>query len=198
MPKTQVSQKHGVGANAELFRALGNPLKKRILYLLAEVEASPSQIAATLGEELSIVARYLREMAKTKPPLIRVVRQRRARGRIISFYKTAARPVIEADSWEEVNRLLRGIHSAWAGQLLLGDLVESINSGVFDERTGRAMLRIPTVVDEQGFEEIEPAAKAYLEAIEQITVKSAERMAESGEPGINVMAGALAFEVAPK
>jgi len=196
MPKSQVSQKHGVGANAELFRALGNPLKKRILYLLVEMEASPAQVAAKLDEDLSVVARHVRELAAAK--LVKVVRRTRARGGSASVYKTVARPILEAKAWEEANRLLREIHSTWAAQLLLGDLVESINSGVFDARTGRAMLRIPAVVDEQGFEEIEPAAAAFLEAIEQITVKSTERMAESGEAGINVTVGALAFESAPR
>src|SRR5690349_421480 len=126
------SGKHHAGRNAELLKALAHPLKSRILVLLSEAQASPTELAGRLDEDFRTVARHVRELAKSDPPLIEEVGQRTIRGGTAHIYKTIGRPVLELGPWETMPQLFREVHSTQAGQMLLGDLAEAIEAGTFD------------------------------------------------------------------
>ncbi len=194
MPPKQAS-KYGAGRNSELLKAMAHPLKARILVALDETQASPTELAARLKEDFRTVARLVRELRDSDPPLIEEVSSTRVRGGVAHIYKTAGRPVLELGPWEQMPQLFREIHSTQAGQILLGDLAEAIDAGTFDARPERTMVRDVIVVDQEGVEEVEAAGAAFLEAIAKSGARSAGRLVESGEQGIRLSASALAFEV---
>lgn len=185
-------------ANASLFRALAHPLRGRILEILAEREASVTEVAEEVDEKVGNVAYHFREMAKRQEdgsePLIELVNTDTRRGGLQKFYKATKRPIMNIANWEKLSRLLREINSVSVAQLLIGDMIEAIEAGTFDSRIDRAMVRNPMVVDEEGFGEIEQAAEGLLHKLDEIVARSCGRMMESGEEGINVLAGLLAFE----
>lgn len=195
MPTQQVGSKHAVARNAELFKALAHPLKSRILVLLTETQASPTELAARLKEDLRTVARLVREMARTDPPLIELVSETTRRGGTAHIYKTTARPVLELGPWEQMPQLFREVHTTEAGRMLLGDLAEAVDAGTFDKRIDRTMQRMPTVVDEKGFAEIEAEAVAFRKKVEAIEAKSTGRLVTAGKEGFKVSVSTLAFEV---
>jgi hypothetical protein len=194
MPIKQAS-KYGAGRNGALFKAMAHPLKQRILVALDETQAHPAQLAARLDEDLHTVARLVRELANTDPPLIQEVAELRIRGGVAHVYKTIGRPVFELGPWKELPQLLREIQSTQAGQILLGDLAESIQARLFDARPERTMVREVGVFDEEGIDEVEEAGEAFLAAIQESEDRSAKRMIKSGEQGARISASALAFEV---
>jgi DNA-binding transcriptional ArsR family regulator len=188
-------QTHAAGVNAQMFRVLAHPLRYRILSILTEREASPSQLAIELEEPLDTISYHVREMEKAS--VIEFVRRVPGRRGEQKMYKSIARPVIEIGEWERVIRPLREVNSAWNAELIVSDMVRSIEAGVFDARTGRTMVRVPGVVDEDGWEELEPLAEAWLEGIFDIFAKSADRLAKKGGSGFNVVAAILAHEAPP-
>ncbi len=189
--------KHAAGINAALFKALSHPLQGRIMVLLTESEASPKQMADRLGEPLDKVAYHVRSMAKADPPLLELVRIDPAKRGTQKVYKAIARPILEVDSWERLPRLLREVNSVWVAQLVVEDLREAIEAQTFDARVGRTLLRVPRVLDEQAWEELEPAAMRYLEEVDAIAGQAADRLAESGEKGFNVSTVTFAIEMPP-
>jgi DNA-binding transcriptional ArsR family regulator len=192
---SQAASSHVAKRNAALFKALSHPFRERIMILLTEREASPSQIAEELGEPLDNTSYHVRELESAD--LIELVRIAPGRRGTQKVYKASARPIMEIESWERLPRLLREINSVWVAQLMVGDLVEAIKAGTFDHRPGRTMLRVPGLVDEQGWDELEPAAMRYLHETYDIMARSSERLAESGAEGINVCISTIATELPP-
>lgn len=192
---TKTKAKHAAGFNAAIFKVLAHPTRYRILSVLTEREASPSQLAAELEEPLDTIGWHVREMEKVG--VIEFVRRAPGRRGEQKMYKSIARPIIELDKWERVTRPLREVNSAWNGELIVNDMVRAIEAGVFDARAGRTMVRVPGVVDEEGWEELEPLAKRWLEEIFDVFAKSADRLAESEEDGFSVVAVTMAHETSP-
>lgn len=193
------TSKHAAGVNAALHKALAHPLRGRIMVLLDERQASPREIADLLDESFDQVCYHVRELAKSpgpgQDPLIELVGTDTRRGGTAHLYKAVARPIIDVTAWERLSRLLREINSVWVGQIIIGDLIEALEARTFDARPGRTMIRMNMVVDEQGWEEIEPAGAAYLEELQKIQARSAARCAATGEKGLKVATSALAFEM---
>jgi DNA-binding transcriptional ArsR family regulator len=185
--------KHAAGANAALFKALSHPLRGRMMVLLTEAEGCAVEIADRLGETLQNTSYHMRQLRDAG--LIAHVRTSQNRGGTATFYKATARPILDIDSWEELPQLIREVNSVWVLQLLIGDAVEAIQRRTFDARAGRTLVRVPLVVDEEGWEELEPAAKRYLETILDIQAKSSERLMNSSQESINISASVAAFEV---
>jgi DNA-binding transcriptional ArsR family regulator len=193
MTSNEKTQKHAAGVNAELFKALAHPLRGRIMVLLDESQASPKELADRLGESLENVAYHVRGLAKVG--LIELIDTDTRRGGKQHFYKASARPIMDTSSWELLPQLLREVNSVWVAQIILGDLIEALGAGTFDARPGRTMLRMHIVVDDEGYDELEPAARRYLEELQAIEARSGERRSKSGERGVNVATAALAFEM---
>jgi len=185
--------KHAAGVNEELFKALSHPLRGRILVLLTERVASPKEISERLDEDLGTVARHCRHLKKVK--LIEEVSSSERRGSTEHFYKAVARPLINLETWEALSQIIREMNSAWVAQIIIGDLVEAIEGRTFDKRFGRAMIRVPGVVDQKGFEELEPLALEYYDGVLNVFAKSSERCSRLHEQGINVCVATLAFEI---
>ena len=187
--------KHAAGVNEALFKALSHPLRGRILVLLTERVASPKELSEQLEEDLGTVARHCRELRKVG--LIEEVDSSNRRGSTEHFYKAVARPLINLETWESLSQIIRELNSAWVAQIIIGDLVEAIEAGTFDKRYGRAMIRVPGVVDQKGFEELEPLALKYYDGVLNVLAKSSERCSQLQDKGINICVTTLAFEVPP-
>lgn len=190
--------KHAAGVNAALFKALAHPVRGRILVILDERPASPTELAELLDEPFHNVAYHVRELAKADDEglsLIELVATDSKRGGTQHIYKATARPILHVEAWEKLSQLMREINSTWVGQIMIGDMIEAMEARTFDGRPGRTMLRMNIVVDEQGWDDLEPAAVAYLDRLHEIASESSERLA--GGEGIRVSTHALAFEAAP-
>lgn len=195
---TESKAAYAAAVNAAICKALGHPVRSKIMVLLTRYEASPSEIAQLSGESLDIVSYHVREMAKVRPMLIEHVKNEPGkRGGLMKVYKACVRPILWVESWEQLPQLIRETNSVNVAEMVVADLVEAINEGTFDSRPGRTLIQLRGVVDEAGWDELEPAAERWLEDLDGIMARSTDRMATTKEAGINISAATLAFEVPP-
>jgi hypothetical protein len=97
--------------------------------------------------------------------------------------------------WEKLDLAERQRYSIWIVQLILVDLVKSFAAKLFDARPNNHLSRTPLVVDELGVDEVAAIQKRALEETIQTEANSAERMVETGEAGINLIAAMMCFEL---
>jgi ArsR family transcriptional regulator, lead/cadmium/zinc/bismuth-responsive transcriptional repressor len=86
-PRTSLPSRAELGAAAEMFRALGDPERLRLLLRLAESEACVSQLAQDEGEKISTVSARLKILN-----VMRLVRRRREAKHV--FYALADEHVL--------------------------------------------------------------------------------------------------------
>jgi DNA-binding transcriptional ArsR family regulator len=189
-------QKPATATNAALFKALSHPLRYRIMVILGDREASPRELAELLDEDFHRVYEQVRTLNKSN--FIELVGTDSKRGGTMHFYRATVRPVLDAEAWERFPRLAREIASVSIARRIVGDLIASIREGIFDRRPHRALLRKPIVVDEQGFKEADESALRHLAELTEIEARSAARLIDHGEEGINVSTATMVFEASKK
>lgn len=189
-------QTPATATNAALFKALSHPLRYRIMMILGDREASPRELAELLDEDFHRVYEQVRILNKSH--FIELVGTDSRHGGTMHFYKATVRPVLDAEAWERFPRLAREIASVSIARRIVSELIASIRAGIFDRRPHRALLRKPIVVDEQGFREADESALRHLADLSEIEARSAARLIERGEEGINVATATLVFESAKR
>lgn len=98
-------------ADQRLFKALGHPLRQRILAALNERDASPSQLADRLGEPLGNVSYHVKILEQNGAA--ELVETQAVRGAVEHFYRATARASVashplelDQEGYDEVTRLL--------------------------------------------------------------------------------------------
>jgi DNA-binding transcriptional ArsR family regulator len=194
-PETKAQSKKRVAdAEVTLFKALSNPLRYRLMMVLGEREASPKELAEILGEGFHKTWEHVRLLEEWG--LIELVDTDQRRGGTQHFYRARTLPVLDADEWEKLPKYARETASGAIVRTSMREITASIAEGIFDDHPHRALLRKPTLVDEQGFREIDEAALEHLARVTEIEAASAARRIESGEPARRVMTLTMAFETA--
>ncbi|MGV1049759.1 MAG: hypothetical protein ACOYD4_14695 [Solirubrobacterales bacterium] len=185
-------QKPAASSNAALFKALSHPLRYRIMMILGDREASPKELAGLLDEDFHRVYEQVRILHNSE--FIELVGTDSRHGGVQHFYKATVRPVLDAEAWEKFPLLAREIASVSIARRIFADVIASVEAGVFDGRPHRALLRKPILVDEQGFKEADESALRHLAELAEIEARSATRLIEHGEEGINLSTATLVFE----
>lgn len=173
--------------------AINHPLRVQLLAILATREASPTELAKELGEELGVVNYHARKLEKLG--MVEVVRERPVRGSTEHFYKSTTRPWWSTEQWSRVDSKLKSVTTAWILDQLIEDAATALNSGTFDSRDERHLSRTPMVLDQEGWMKLSAILDQTLDAILQESAQATERMAESGEPPIPLILGMLSFEM---
>ena len=97
------------GVDQRLVRAIGHPLRLRLLTIFNERVASPSDLAAELGEPIGNVSYHTRILARLG--CVELVRTKQVRGAVEHYYRAVVRPVFSDDDWAE----LPAVHTQVAG-----------------------------------------------------------------------------------
>lgn len=85
-----------VVSTPEQFKALGHPMRHRLLFALGQGEATISQLAAALGSNKGSIAHHLRVL--TDAGLVRQAGTRSVRGGTEQYYRRAARALTYSDA----------------------------------------------------------------------------------------------------
>src|ERR1044072_51596 len=80
-------------------KAISHPLRVRILAMLQERTASPSQLSEWLGATLGTTAYHVRALHKLG--LIELADETRVRGAIEHHYRAGTRPMISEEAWAQ-------------------------------------------------------------------------------------------------
>jgi DNA-binding transcriptional ArsR family regulator len=177
----------------QLIRVMGNRLRVEILTLLTERLGSPKELSAKLGVTLNTVSNHVNALSKMG--LVELVSERPARGSVEHFYRSVMRPLLSDEEWERLSLDERQQFSLWIVRLVLMDIAKSMSSGKFDRRLDRYAVRVPMIVDLEGWRELNRINSRALDETLEVQAKSAERLAKSDEDGIHVSASLLCFEM---
>src|SRR3712207_2003998 len=98
--------------DARLVKALAHPLRVRILGVLDERVASPSELAEELDAPLGNVSYHVRILASLG--LIRLVKETPRRGSVEHHYEAVPRPMISEEARSEERRAGKECRSRWS------------------------------------------------------------------------------------
>jgi DNA-binding transcriptional ArsR family regulator len=175
--------------------AINHPLRVQLLAMLRDREASPSELAKEIGEDLGVVNYHARKLEKLG--MLEIVRERPVRGSTEHFYKATTRPWWTTEQWSRVDPKLKSVATAWGIDKLFEDAEEALTAGTFDSRDDRHLSRTPVLLDEQGWKTVSTLLDDTLDALLQEQADAVERMAESKEEPLHAVVGMLSFETPP-
>ena len=167
------------GVDQRLVRAIGHPLRLRLLTIFNERVASPSDLAAELGEPIGNVSYHTRILARLG--CVELVKTKQVRGAVEHYYRAVVRPVFSDDDWAE---LPLSIRKSLAGAVLTeiaDDMGASATAGGFD-RDEVHLSRTPLTLDSQGWQDLNEAMQEVVDRALAIQAESAARLSSDGAP----------------
>jgi DNA-binding transcriptional ArsR family regulator len=176
-------------------KALAHPLRSRLLAILNERVASPSELASELDESLGVVAYHIRTLADINA--IELVETAQRRGATEHYYRATMRPFFVGRDWTRLPESLRRSISDSTLALIFEDISKAVKSGAFDSRPDRHLSRAPLVVDEQGWNEIGEMLAHLLNRSLEIQAESADRLAKDGAEGFSTKLELMHFPGVP-
>jgi DNA-binding transcriptional ArsR family regulator len=190
--------KRGVGdqsrelVDQRVIKALAHPVRVLALAILNERIASPNEIAQELGQGVGHVSYHINVLKKCE--CIEMVDAVPRRGAVEHYYRATSRAFVDAEAWRRLPASVRPSLTATMLQDLFDDAGAALSAGTFDAREDRHLALTPMIVDEEGWDEVNEAAAAFLERVFEVQAVSAERLTKTGEPGAQISVAAMAYE----
>lgn len=163
-----------------LVKALAHPLRIRILAILEERVASPSQIAEELDAPLGNVSYHVRQLADLG--LIKLVKETPVRGTLEHHYRAEIRPRISDRAFSTAPDLVK---QATVGATL-GQIGDAVNRAAAEGGFGRAdahLSRLPLLLDEDGWKLVSKELESLVDRIEKIQRDSGKRLMKTDHEG---------------
>jgi DNA-binding transcriptional ArsR family regulator len=184
-----------------LVKALAHPLRIRILAILEDRVASPSEIAEQLDAPLGNVSYHVRQLAELG--LISLVRETPVRGTLEHHYRAEIRPRITDKAWSSAPDIVKhATVSATLSQIGAG-VNRAAGEGGFSKDNAH-LSRIPLVLDAEGWNEIARELNSLLDRVEKIQRGSNKRLLKQNHDGelrgelVMMLFETLEAEVPPK
>jgi DNA-binding transcriptional ArsR family regulator len=174
-------------------KAMNHPVRAAILAILAERTSSPAEMARELDEDLSNVSYHTKQLVELE--CAELVSTRPVRGALEHFYRATERSLIDRAEWDELNPMVAGSLVHEAMQKVLDSFVAATRAGTLGKDADFHLTRTPVLVDRQGLQEALEAHEKARQEVLDIASRSAERMIESGEEGINVSSSQACFKM---
>lgn len=172
-----LSEEHGI-SDPQLAKALAHPLRVRILSALEESTASPSELAARLGEPVGTVAYHVRVLAARG--LVRLVGTSQRRGALVHHYAAVAEPPIGGDTWA-LDANPKDPHGGALNQAAAA--IRAAASGGGFNRPEAHLTRNALTLDGQGWADLAGAVESLLERVRRIEADASDRMGRDSDAG---------------
>jgi DNA-binding transcriptional ArsR family regulator len=155
-------------------RALGHPLRVRILAILEERTASAVEISRMLHADIGVVAYHVRKLHQLG--LIELEKETRVRGAIQRHYRAYERPRISTEAWRDAPPVAKqALIDATLQQIY--DYGRASNAaGGFDRRDAH-ITRTALRLDAEGWEKLAGSLRRVLEDVAKIEQEVAAREA---------------------
>jgi DNA-binding transcriptional ArsR family regulator len=151
---------------ASLLKALGHPLRLRIVEALTETgESSPIAVARELGQPLSTVSHHFRMLRDLG--WIELVRTEPRRGAVEHFYRAAMRPFIDDEEWVRLPLTMRRGLARQTFRRVFSEASLAGSAGGFDD-AGAHIDRMPLELDETGRREVSEVLTEVLQRLHAI------------------------------
>jgi DNA-binding transcriptional ArsR family regulator len=155
-----------------IMKALSHPLRVRMLTLLSQKVASPSELADELDEPLGNVSYHMRFLADLK--MVKLVRTEPRRGAVEHYYEALEPPLISDDDWAQLPvALRRSLSDSTLGEIAR-DLKGAGEAGGFD-RENMHVNRVALTLDAQAWDELSALLSDVLERARAIQEQSNKR-----------------------
>ena len=153
-------------------KALSHPLRVRILAMLQERTASPSELSQWLGATLGTTAYHVRSLHQLG--LIELADETRVRGAIEHHYRAGQRPMVSESAWEQAPPIAKQAALGSALQMVDEYARKSAAEGGFD-RAEAHLSRTSIKLDAKGWEQLNKACLKFVEQVEKIDAAAKER-----------------------
>jgi len=163
----------------------------RILGLLEDQVASPSELAQKLHAPLGNVSYHVRILASLN--LIRLVSETPRRGSVEHYYTAVAIPVISDEAWSNVPDIVKNAMIAAALEQIGATINAAAAAGGFS-RPEIHLSRTALELDEEGWREIADETRRWMERVAQIGHDAADRLADAREIGDHATMVTMVFE----
>jgi DNA-binding transcriptional ArsR family regulator len=178
-----------------LVRALGHPLRVRILEVVQLRNASPSELTELLSAPLGNVAYHVRVLEKCG--CIEQVATARRRGAVEHYFRARPRSYIGHQDWRKVPRSMRDAVTGSALGSFIDRAADALEAGTMDAHDDTTLNWMPMAVDEAGWAEVATVFKAAANRLEAIHALCRRRIEQSGGEAMPMVVGMAAFEPAP-
>jgi DNA-binding transcriptional ArsR family regulator len=162
-------------------KALGNSFRQQILWILNERIASPSEIAAELGESLNKVCHHI--VVLRDADCIELAYVKAVGNRLQHFYKATSRAFLDGAEWPSVPGSVKKGMRATLLRNVLEDAINAVIEGTYDARDGSHMSWTPMILDEPGLKEMTQVLERALFEVMAVQESTKERLISNGETG---------------
>jgi DNA-binding transcriptional ArsR family regulator len=174
-----------------IMKALSHPLRVRMLTLLNQKVASPSELADELDEPLGNVSYHMRFLADLE--MVKLVRTEPRRGAVEHYYEALEPPLISDDDWAQLPVALRRSLS----DSTLGDIARDLRgageAGGFD-RDNMHVSRMALTLDDEAWNELSSLLSDVLVRARDLQEDANKRRKRTGDPPIATTLVLLQFE----
>jgi DNA-binding transcriptional ArsR family regulator len=174
-----------------IMKALSHPLRVRMLTLLNQKVASPSELADELDEPLGNVSYHMRFLADLK--MVKLVRTEPRRGAVEHYYEALEPPLISDDDWAQLPVALRRSLSDSTLADIARDLKDAGEAGGFD-RENIHVSRVALTLDQQGWNEVSGLLSQLLERVREVQEQSNKRRKRASDDPIPTALVLMQFE----
>ncbi len=163
-----------------LVKALAHPLRVRILAVLQDRVASPSDLAEDLKAPLGNVSYHVRILAQLG--LLKLVKKRPRRGAIEHYYEARSRVRVSDRAWGQVPKIVKEAMVDATLDQVSAYVEQSAASGGF-ERPDAHLMRQPLCLDDKGWKELSKEVADLLERANKIEADSIARLKKADHQG---------------
>jgi DNA-binding transcriptional ArsR family regulator len=162
-----------------LLKALGHPLRLRILEAIADAgESSPVVLAREFDRPLATVSHHVRLLRELG--FIELVRTEPRRGAVEHYYRAVQRPFLDDGQWQQLPRVMRRGLARQIFRMTFDEASIAGGDGAFDE-SGAHLIRLPLELDEPGRRELSEAVAVLLKQVEAIQMRTDARRSSATE-----------------
>jgi DNA-binding transcriptional ArsR family regulator len=159
-------------------RALGHPLRMRILHELNSKVTSPGKLAREFDEPLPNVSYHIQVLLETGA--IELVRTEPRRGALEHFYRATMRPEIDEATYSRLPESMREALATDALKTIWDEIwAAGEDHGFVDPQTHLSLT--PLQLDEQALAELSEHLNETLEMAMRLQAESHERALDSGD-----------------
>lgn len=160
-----------------LLKAIGHPLRQRILSALNQRVASPSDLARDLDERLGNVSYHVKILVQCGA--IELVRTEPVRGAVEHFYRATRRAELDSEGWAKVPLSIRREIYDDAVRDICDRIADATAGGGLDDARAR-VSSVPLELDEEGYRETAELLDRTLEQLRGIQARAVARASADG------------------
>lgn len=190
--KTSAKREEALASN--LHKALSHPARDKILAVLNDRVASPKELSEAIGESVAYTNHHVTVLKKLE--LIELVKTERHHGTTEHFYRATSRYLLHLDGLQKLHPVHAADFTAFAIKGGVVDVLKATEAGTLDaQKEDFKVIVSQRVVDREGYKETLELIDEMYERMDDISARSLDRIAGSGEEGFNTSSSLFCFKM---